>query len=129
MLLAFLAALAFRAPAASAPAPRWCSSPALAAWTLGGIRDVLGRNPIVREQMYFLPALPPDSAIVVTDERVCERAARAYYRHRLGPIPAGGVSVIRVGNRYVVYGANRAGEWTIMSIYSDRFEPITNLAS
>src|SRR5690348_14085997 len=128
MILSFLAALAFTA-APARPAPRWCSDPALAAWTLDGIRDVLKGNAIEREQMYALPALPPDSAIVVNDERVCERAARAYYRHRLGPIPGGGVTVIRVGNRYVVYGANRAGEWTIMSIYSDRFEPITHIAS
>lgn len=127
MLLSLLAALAFTA-APARTAPRWCSDPALAASPLYGIRDVLKGNAIEREQMYALPALPPDSAIVVSDERTCERAARAYYRHRLGPIPAGGVAVIRVGNRYVVYGANRAGEWTIMSIYSDRFEPIRNIA-
>ena len=128
MLLSLLVSLAFITTPGRAPAQRWCSEPAIAAWPLGGIREVLKGNAIERERMYALPALPPDSAIVVTDERVCERAARTYYRYRLGPIPPGGVAVVRVGNRYAVYGANRAGEWTILTIYSDRFEYITSIA-
>lgn len=128
MLTPFIIALALIGTSGSAPAPQWCSEPPLAAWPLRTVRSVLAGSAIEREQMYALPALPPDSAIVVTDERVCERAARAYYRHRLGPIPLGGVTVVRVGNRYAVYGGNRAGEWTTLTIYSDRFEYITSIA-
>jgi uncharacterized membrane protein len=80
-------------------------------------------------RMYSLPELPADSAFIVTDERVCERAARAYYRGTLGPMPVGGVTVIRVANRYVVSGTLRAGEWSISIIYSNRFEPIASIAS
>jgi hypothetical protein len=32
--------------------------------------------------------LPPDSVLIVTDEVLCERAARAYYRDKLGPAPS-----------------------------------------
>ena len=129
MILPLLVSVALATAPIGSATPRWCSEPALAYWPLDAARNVLKGNAIEREQMYHLPALPPDSAVVVTDERVCERAARTYYRHRLGPIPPGGVAVVRVGNRYLVYGDNRAGEWTILSIYSDRFELIANIAS
>ena len=128
MLLSLLASLALVTAPGRSPDPKWCSGSALASWPLGALRNVLAGNAIEREQMYALPALPPDSAVVVTDERVCERAARMYYRYRLGPIPAGGVAVVRVGNRYAVYGGNRAGEWTILVIFSDRFESIASIA-
>ncbi|MGH2898047.1 MAG: hypothetical protein ACRDMZ_05185, partial [Solirubrobacteraceae bacterium] len=68
-----------------------------------------------------------DSLVLVRDEHVCERAAHVYYRDRLGPTPPGGVTVVRIRDRYAVYGANRAGEWTIMTIYSLAFAPIVNL--
>jgi hypothetical protein len=78
--------------------------------------------------MYSLQHLPPDSVVHVTDERVCERAARAYYRRELGPMPPGGVAVLRIGNRYAIYGARRAGEWTILEIRSKEFELIMTIA-
>lgn len=107
----------------------WCSPAATASWPLESVRNALAERGPTAEQLYALPRVPPDSAIRVTDERVCERAARAYYRYRLGPFPLGGVAVIRIGNRYAVHGDMRAGEWTILSIYSDEFELISSILS
>lgn len=107
------------------PPPAWCSAPVLGARTLHALRRVLASDAPERSLLYALPVVPPDSAVLVRDEGTCERAARAYYRYRLGPTPPGGVTVIRIGNRYAVYGAQRGGEWTILSIYSEQFEPIT----
>jgi len=73
-----------------------------------------------------LPDVPPDSALFVSDERVCEQAARAYYRYRLGPMP-GGVEVARVADHYYVYGQNRAGEWTILTIFTLRFHDVASI--
>lgn len=126
-LLTILASLSLF-DAAPIARPRWCSPPAMATTTITALRKVLDGGAVERERMYSLPPLPSDSVVRVTDERVCERAARTYYRHELGPIPAGGVVVVRVGNRYAVYGDLRAGEWTILSIYSDQFELISNIA-
>jgi hypothetical protein len=55
---------------------------------------------VVFRRNYHLPHLPPDSVLVVTDERICERAARAYYRNYIGPRPLVGVEVLRVGDMY-----------------------------
>lgn len=79
-------------------------------------------------RLYSLPRVARDSVVHITDERLCERAATAYYRDTLGPPMPGGVTVARIGNRYAVYGGIRAGEWTIMTIFSMDFEPITNIA-
>ena len=112
-----------------AAAPTWCSEPSVSSWTLDKIRGVLETGGADAKYLYGMPKVPPTSAVLVTDERICERAARTYYRYRLGPIPAGGVTVIRVVNRYAVIGGNRAGEWTILSIYSLQFEDIAHIAS
>jgi hypothetical protein len=78
---------------------------------------------------YGLPHLPPDSAVRVTDERICERAARAYYRGYLGPRPLEGVQVVRAGDTYVVYGSRRGGEWVALAFYTREFELIGAFAS
>ncbi|HEY2067195.1 MAG TPA: hypothetical protein VGG84_14675 [Gemmatimonadaceae bacterium] len=126
----FIFAFAVALSMADAPPPprAWCSAPALGDHALYALRRVLASDGPERSLMYSLPAVPPDSAVLVRDERTCERAARAYYRHRLGPTPAGGVAVVRIGNRYAVYGAQRAGEWTILSIYSAQFDYIAGIA-
>jgi len=80
-------------------------------------------------RLHRLPLVSPDSIHIVTDERICERAARAYYRHRLGPRPLGGVTVAEVGDLYAVYGARRAGEWTLLDIYTRDFELIVSVMS
>jgi hypothetical protein len=80
-------------------------------------------------RLYRLPRVSPDSIVFVTDERTCERAAREYYRYHLGPRPLGGVDVARIGNMYAVYGAIRAGEWTILEIFTRDFELVASLAS
>lgn len=80
-------------------------------------------------RMLHLPRVHPDSIVYVDDERLCERAAKVYYRYRLGPRPLGGVSVARVGDRYVVYGYERAGEWTIMNIYTLDFRLVASIAA
>ena len=64
--------------------------------------------------------------IPISDQRVCEQATRAYYRHHLGPLPIDGVAVVRVGDRYAVYGERHGGEWTILEIYNLAFELITS---
>jgi hypothetical protein len=73
---------------------------------------------VVFRRNYHLPQLPPDSVLVVTDERICERAARAYYRNYIGPRPLLGVEVLRVGDIYIVYGAKRGGEWAALEFLS-----------
>lgn len=125
MLFAFLALVA-----TSVPAPRWCSPPQVAAFHFAAIRGIVterGAEGDLARRRYAIPAAPPDSIVLVHDEAVCERAARAYYRHEIGPIPAGGVDVVRVLDRYIVSGAIRAGEWTIVTVYSRDFAPITNI--
>ena len=90
---------------------------------LGGADEHAGTS----RRIFRLPDFPPDSVRQVLDEGVCERAARAYYRRRLGPMP-GGVEVARVADRYYVYGSNRAGEWTTLSIFTLQFEAIGHVA-
>jgi hypothetical protein len=114
---------------ASAAAPTWCSEPSVSALNYDKIKRVVEAGGPDARFLYAMPRVPADSVVLVKDERVCERAARAYYRHRLGPIPAGGVTVVRVANRYAVIGGNRAGEWTILTIYSLDFHDIAHIAS
>lgn len=119
-----------QSPSAPALAPRWCADAGTAGWAMNaliGIVEADGADADFGRRIYSLPRTTRDSLVLISDEAVCERASRAYYRHRLGPTPPGGVTVIRVSGRYTVYGANRAGEWTIMSIYSLAFEPIVDI--
>jgi hypothetical protein len=83
----------------------------------------------VSRRSYQLPRVSPDSVRIITDERICGRAAREYYRDYLGPPPVGGVVVIRVGDMYVVYGAKRGGEWTSLEIYTRDFEYVAGFLS
>jgi hypothetical protein len=76
-----------------------------------------------------LPLVHPDSIRYIDDEQICERAARVYYRYRLGPRPLGAVSVARVGNVWVVYGEERIGEWTGLRIYNNEFELVASIAA
>jgi len=108
----------------------WCSRSPLAEHVVADFKEIVeaeGAEADMERRLYDLSRLPRDSVIHIVDERLCERAARAYYRHRLGPTPRGGVFVMRIGNRYAVYGANRAGEWTIVSIFSLQFDPIVSI--
>src|SRR5262245_6398432 len=109
----------------------WCSPSPLAERVIADLESVVeaeGAEADMQRRLYDLPRLPRDSVVRVTDERLCERGARAYYRYTLGPTPPGGVFVLRIANRYAVYGAGRAGEWTIVTIFSPQFEPITYIA-
>jgi hypothetical protein len=124
-----LVALAERPAAAQGPA-RWCHGDLQESWMIGRLRQALTATDsagVQARRIFALPAVPPDSIRMVTDERVCERAARVYYRFRLGPMP-GGVEVARVTDRYYVYGRNRAGEWTIMSVFTAQFHELANVA-
>jgi hypothetical protein len=79
---------------------------------------------------YQLPHLPPDSVLVVTDERICTRAARAYYRDTIGPLPLGGVEVLRVGHIYVVYAPARGfNHWSGLGFFTRDFEFISGILS
>ena len=95
---------------------------------LESLMEADGAEGDLDRRAYSLPRVPRDSPVRIVDERICERASAAYYRYRLGPTPPGGIVVVRIRNRYAVYGANRAGEWTITTIYSLEFEPIVNVA-
>jgi hypothetical protein len=79
-----------------------------------------------RRQLH-LPLVHPDSIIYVDDERICARAAKAYYRERLGPRPLRGVSVAKVGEMWVVYGEKRAGEWTILGVLNRDFVEVAGV--
>jgi len=128
--LAVAVVLALSGKPASAQTPiRWCASAAMADGMIGFLRATLAATDsagVSSRHEYELPDISVDSVQSVSDERVCERAARAYYRYRLGPMPTNGVAVARVGNRYAVYGNRRAGEWTILAIYTLRFEELAN---
>ena len=76
-----------------------------------------------------LPLVHPDSIRYIDDERICERAARVYYRYHLGPRPLRSVSVARVGSVWVVFGEIHIGEWTGVDVYNSDFELIASLAS
>ena len=79
---------------------------------------------------YQLPHLPPDSVLVVTDERICARAARAYYRDTIGPLPLGGVEVLRVGHIYVIYAPARGfNHWSGLGFFTRDFEFISGILS
>ena len=108
----------------------WCAdvSPSrLATSHLESLMDADGAEGDLSRRLFSLPRVPRDSLVLVTDERICQRASTAYYRYRLGPTPPGGIVVVRVRNRYVVYGAKRAGEWTITTVYSLEFETIVSI--
>lgn len=129
LVVALLSALSGR-PAAAQSRARWCGSNAQSSWMLMQLRQGLAGRDSARarwRQHMLLPDVPPDSAIVITDERVCETAARAYYRYRLGPMP-GGVEVARVADHYYVYGQNRAGEWTILEVFTLQFHSVASAA-
>jgi len=78
---------------------------------------------------FQLPHLPPDSVLTVTDERICERAARAYFQDHLGPRPLDGVEVLRVGDMYIVYGSKWAGEWVALEFYTRDFVYVGGMLS
>lgn len=66
----------------------------------------------------------PTRVEIIADQKICERATRAYYRHTLGPLRNDGVAVARFGDKYAVFGEIRAGEWTILTIYNLQFEKL-----
>ena len=82
----------------------------------------------VMRRAYGLPRVHPDSVVPIDDPRICERAAARYYRDVLGPPSLqSGVSVTRVGDRYVVYGSAHGGEWTAIEVYDLAFRYITGI--
>jgi hypothetical protein len=127
--IALLAVFSGEPVAAQSPA-HWCRNDASNSWMMMHIRQALAYRDsagVGARRRMLLPEVPPDSALFVSDERVCEQAARAYYRYRLGPMP-GGVEVARVADHYYVYGRNRAGEWTILTIFTLRFHDVASIA-
>jgi hypothetical protein len=65
---------------------------------------------------------------IILDQRICERASRAYYRYKLGPLPPEGAAVGRFGDKYGVYGDIHGGEWTILAIFNLKFENLGSYA-
>jgi hypothetical protein len=80
-------------------------------------------------RLYRLPLVHPDSIRYIDDERICARAAKAYYRGNLGPQPLRGVSVARVGDVWVVLGEIHAGEWTSMMIFDRNFDLVASVGT
>jgi hypothetical protein len=130
LMLAFVLSLTISTTAASSGTPAGCSSPAEAAYVVAEVQQMVSATGTeadeVRQHLH-IPVAPIDSDVLVPDESVCERAARAYYRPELGPESAQRAAVIRVRDRYIVSGTIRAGEWSIVSVYSLRFEWIANI--
>jgi hypothetical protein len=78
-----------------------------------------------------IAAMPAASVRVVTDERVCAAAARAYAADMGGRAPggrplSGRVYVVQVGRRYLVVDpAWRAGEYHSRLVMNERFEVLS----
>src|SRR4051812_12448365 len=95
-----LAALLFITPAAlHAQHPSSCGDRKkreLLRVHLEGLMRSSDPQPVYVRRDARLPLVRPDSNRYIDDERICERAARVYYRYLLGPRPLGSVSVARV---------------------------------
>ncbi len=83
---------------------------------------------VATRAMYGVRHVPPARVRVVSDTALCRQAARAYYRHALGPPSARGVVVVEIGDAYAVYGDSRAGEWTILTIFNRAWQPRAHIA-
>lgn len=133
VVLSMLALLVSAASVSGAQSSeQWCDTGNHSEWLRHRLEQLLDTSDPTHVRMRrdaFLPAVPADSIVPVHDAAICERAARVYYRHRLGPMPPGGVAVARIGNRYAVYGRERMGEWTLLVVYTSDFHPLANFAS
>ena len=82
-----------------------------------------------REETH-IPVVPPDTIELVTDERVCAAAARAYagYHPRAPPSAfSWPVYLVRVGRVYLVVGPGvKTGEWGTLVVLSDRFAVLSS---
>jgi hypothetical protein len=128
MLIANIAI--FRPPPVAAQAQQnWCSTPARRESLRQHLRGFL--KVVDSAGVSWGALLTPGKATSirldpVTDQAICERAARAYYRYELGPFPADGIAVVRFGDRYGVLGNIHGGEWALLRIYDLDFHTITN---
>jgi len=74
----------------------------------------LPSDSVYRAKIWRIPLLAPSDVVFVTDEKTCERAARAYDREGSPETSTlkRGVYVVRLGTSYLVVDSeSRAGEW------------------
>ena len=123
-------------PAAGAQAAPACrtGSDRAAAFLLGvGRHLVTSTDPhvVAVRDRDGIAAMPADSVRVVTEERICAAAARAYAADVGGRAPdgrplSGRVYVVQVGRRYLVVDpAWRAGEYHGRLVMNERFEVLS----
>lgn len=78
-----------------------------------------------------IPAVDSADVVLVTDERICDKALRAYNEG----VPSGvqgstSVYVVQVGDAYVVLDPTRmAGEWAIEMVMDSHFNVISRFGS
>jgi hypothetical protein len=77
--------------------------------------------------LFQLPRVPAKDIVAVTDSATCARAADAYYHTTLGPASRQYVAVVRAGKLYLVFGSERAGEWSIVEILDENFDEIEGI--
>jgi hypothetical protein len=111
------------------PRSQWCSGGEIGQYQLEHVQEMLGdptaEGRLIR-RIYQLSHAANARAELVADEAVCERAARAYYRHVLGPMEW--VVVVKVLDRYVVFGSLRAGEFQITTVFTTEFDAVGSVA-
>jgi hypothetical protein len=76
----------------------------------------------------MIPKFDSSEVALITDEAVCERAARAYSNP---DDPPRRVIVVRMGQLFIVHDPHeplRAGEWHLWRVFDRRWESIVNLA-
>ena len=79
-----------------------------------------------RDSVFRIPVVPPDQLVVVSDERICRRASRAYAKRlRVAPGP---VHVVQMGSGsstwYAVYdpvGGTQPGQMSAVLILDRRY--------
>lgn len=108
----------------------WCADSAHVNMLVREVRDILDgidSVAVLERSAYWLPVKPGGTVRAVTDESICERAVRAYYRHELGP-GRRTIMLVSAGGRYIAWGALRAGEWSIVTVFTRDFEVLSNIA-
>lgn len=107
------------------PKPNWCGTAAQREFLKYRLREIAHESDstaMANGTAAAMRRIIPTRVEIITNQTICERATRAYYRYTLGPLHSDGVAVGRFGDRYGVYGDLRGGEWTILEIFTLEFE-------
>ena len=80
--------------------------------------------------LHRMPVMPPNQIVMVVDEAICERAARAYDSARLtdrnGPVPARieAVHVVALGRVYLVESAGDRKRGYEVKVFDASWKPV-----